>query len=123
MASRLGNSGLGNQFSVTKFGKPSFPYPVPTGDKERLRLANQKHIQQDTSREKVYTFCKKCGNTRMTVNFNNLPSARIGLWTKCRNGMDYRHHVWVQILREDYIKMKEMELKERLNYYIFDRDE
>ena len=123
MASRLGNSSSGSQFSLTKFGKLYLPGTVPREDKERLRLGNQQYIRDDVTRERLYTFCKKCGNTRMTINFNLLPSARIGLWAKCRNGLDYRHHLWVKILEEDYQRMKDMNLGERLNYFIFERNE
>uniref|UniRef100_A0A7S4KHF5 Uncharacterized protein n=1 Tax=Paramoeba aestuarina TaxID=180227 RepID=A0A7S4KHF5_9EUKA len=122
MSSRVGGSSSGGPFSLTKFGKFA-RYTATPSEKEYMRMSNQKYIIEDTKRQKMYTLCRKCGNIRMTVNLDKVPSARIGLWGTCVNGLDYRHHSWVQIRSHEYQELKNLELRERLNHFIFDLQE
>ena len=119
MASRLGASSTGGLFSVTRFGKLA-QHSATSSEKEYMRLSSQRYIRQDKEREKVYSMCRKCGNTRMTVNWDRIPSARIGLWGTCVNGLDYRHHAWIPIKESEYQSLKPLERRDRLNHYIFD---
>ena len=119
MASRLGASSSGGPFSLTKFGKFA-KYTASQSEKEYMRMSNQKYIKEDGKRQKIFSLCRKCGNIRFTVNLDKVPSARIGLWGTCVNGLDYRHHSWISIREVEYQSLKNLDLRERLNHYIFD---
>lgn len=134
--SRVSAFGPNSLFSFTRFG--SFPvqhqrlvseresriYGASTGSssgnkrlKDLFRLENQKHIRNDLTRERRYSFCVKCGTTTMTVNFNHVPSARLGLWGRCVDGLDYTHHRFAQISPEEYRKLREWPASKRLNWW------
>ena len=88
-----------------------------------MRLSSQEFIVSDKDRTKKYSLCRKCGMTRMTVNWDVVPSARVGLYGECRNGLDYRHHNWIDIRGSDFQALKNMDCRDRLNHYIFDLQE
>lgn len=132
-ASVLGPNSL---FSFTKFG--SFPIQkqrlaaaresslygpsagMSSGNrrlKELFRLENQKHIRNDLTRERRYRFCVQCGTTTVTVNFNNVPSARVGLWGRCVDNKDYTHHRFADLSQEEYMKLRDWPTEKRLNWW------
>lgn len=89
--------------------------------KERIRLENQKFMTSDNTRERRYALCKRCGRLNLTVNFDQLPSARIGLHGTCVDDKDFTHHRMVEVTSEDYKTMTQMDLKKRLTFYYFER--
>lgn len=85
--------------------------------KDLFRLENQKHIRKDATRERQYRFCVQCGTTTMTVNFSQVPSARLGLWGRCVDNKDYTHHRFADISAEEYRKLREWPAAKRLNWW------
>ncbi|KAG8348135.1 hypothetical protein TRVL_01038 [Trypanosoma vivax] len=117
--------GPGSLYSFTKFGSLN---RSPTNCvlnkrmKDVFRLENQKHIRADVDRERRYRFCTKCGITTVTINFDVLPSARIGLWGRCANDADYTHHKMAEVSQREYEQLREMPVEERLHWWRFGRE-
>nr|CCC94656.1 conserved hypothetical protein [Trypanosoma congolense IL3000] len=116
--------GPGSMYSFTKFGSFS---RAPVSDmnkrmKDVFRLENQKHIRNDLDRERRYRFCTRCGITTVTINFNVVPSARIGLWGRCADDKDYTHHRTVDLSQREYELLRELPVKERLHWWRYGRD-
>lgn len=114
--------GPGSTNSFTKFGslmKPSDP--IPQRLRDLARLESQKHVKRDLLRERRYGFCKKCGNTSVLVGFDSTPSARIGLWGRCRDDKDYTHHDFMSVSQAEYERLRDMPVDRRLNYWAFER--
>lgn len=96
-------------------------YAVSQRLKNAFRLESQDHMLKDYQREREYKFCLKCGSTTVTVNFENVPSARVGLWGRCDEGKDYTHHKFVTLTSAEYQKMREWPLDRRLSYWRFEK--
>lgn len=97
---------------------------VPRHLKERFRLEKQKHIKEEDAeasarnmiRPRQYTVCTKCGISSLVINFDAVPSARIGMYGVCENGKDYTHHAFRVISKQDYERMQDLSKKERLQW-------
>lgn len=116
--------GPGSVGSMTKWGQlptRSTVKPVPQRLKDMARIHAQKLIASDTTREWRYAFCRECGVTTVLVGFDETPSARIGLWSRCKDDRDYTHHKMVTIARAEYDKLKEWPVERRLTYWAFER--
>jgi len=123
---RLGNSSAANPFSVTRYGRIDPNAPVKDErthemkNKSNWRLVNQKGYSA-SSREKSFLFCKRCAVLRAMVNYEALPSARLGIMGKCKGG-DYRSHRWVKLSEAEYHQIKALPVDERQSHFYFDRD-
>ena len=113
--------GPGWDLSMTRFGK--ITQPGTAGPKERFRLEAQKHMRNDTTRTRQYALCKKCGSMHVVVNFDVIPSARIGLWGKCVGGRDYTHHEFVAVSQSQYVRMQQMMPAQRITWFLFDQQQ
>ncbi|EAN98690.1 hypothetical protein TcYC6_0075370 [Trypanosoma cruzi] len=125
--SRSNVFGPGSQFSFTKFGAlnratTATNFALNKRVKDIFRLENQKHIRNDLDRERRYRFCTKCGITSVTINFNAVPSARIGLWGRCVDDRDYTHHKLVELSQREYEQLRELPVKERIHWWRYDRN-
>ncbi|RNF21161.1 uncharacterized protein Tco025E_03604 [Trypanosoma conorhini] len=123
--SRSNVFGPGSQFSFTKFGALNRnPTNVVLNRrvKDVFRLENQKHIRSDVDRERRYRLCTKCGITSVTVNFNVVPSARIGLWGRCVDDKDYTHHNLVELSQREYEELRELPVNERIHRWRYEGD-
>lgn len=117
--SRSAVFGPNSLYSFTKFGslnRHGTP-PVSRRLKDLFRLENQKHMRNDATRERRYAFCVRCGITTVTVNFDAVPSARIGLWGRCANDSDYTHHSFTEISPTEYKKLREWPVEKRLHWW------
>ncbi|ESL07646.1 hypothetical protein TRSC58_04661 [Trypanosoma rangeli SC58] len=124
--SRSNAFGPGSQFSFTKFGALNrSPSNVVLNKrvKDVFRLENQRHIRNDVDRERRYRFCTKCGITSVTVNFNVVPSARIGLWGRCVDDKDYTHHNLVELSQREHKELRELPVKERIHWWRYERNQ
>lgn len=119
--------GPGSLYSFTKFGglQRSAGLTGSTAANKRLkdlfRLENQKHIRKDELRERKYQFCTRCGITSVTINFNEVPSARIGLWGRCVDEKDYTHHRFAELSQAEYKKLREWPVNKRLDWWRYDK--
>ncbi len=112
---------------VGEFGAmltPTQVRAVPKHLKDRFRLEKQKHIKEEdaeTARTRQYTVCTKCGVSSVVINFDAVPSARIGMYGTCVDGKDYTHHKFRVIPKFDYERMQDMSKKERLQWLFQER--
>ncbi|CBH16915.1 uncharacterized protein TEOVI_000609900 [Trypanosoma equiperdum] len=116
--------GPGSLYSFTKFGsfnRSPTNCTLNKRMKDIFRLENQKHIRNDFDRERRYRMCTKCGITTVTINFNNVPSARVGLWGRCADDKDYTHHRMVDITQREYEVLRESPVEKRLNWWRYER--
>ncbi|KEG12579.1 hypothetical protein DQ04_01601040 [Trypanosoma grayi] len=116
--------GPGSQFSFTKFGtlaRNRTDVTLNRRMKDAFRLENQKHIRNDVDRERRYRFCTKCGITSVTINFNTVPSARIGLWGRCVNDKDYTHHNLMELSQREYEQLREWPVERRVHWWRYER--
>eukprot|EP00758_Cryptobia_borreli_P017952 Tbor_TRINITY_DN623_c0_g1::TRINITY_DN623_c0_g1_i1::g.1608::m.1608 len=95
--------------------------PVKHAVKVRSSLKSQRHFLKGDTRERRYALCIKCGKTNLTVGFNNTPSARLGIHSACANELDFTHHRWRPISEHDYDSTRAMPLKDRINWFLFDK--
>ncbi|RNF02997.1 hypothetical protein TraAM80_06047 [Trypanosoma rangeli] len=124
--SRSNVFGPGSQFSFTKFGALNrSPSNIVLNKrvKDVFRLENQRHIRNDMDRERRYRFCTKCGITSVTVNFNVVPSARIGLWGRCVDDKDYTHHNLVELSEREHKELRELPVRERIHWWRYERNQ
>ncbi|CCW63447.1 unnamed protein product [Phytomonas sp. EM1] len=123
--SRSNVFGANSLFSFTKFG--AIPRNTAFEANKRTRylfsLENQKHIQRDHQRERRYRFCVQCGIITVTVNFDRVPSARIGLWGRCVDDRDYTHHRFVELTQREHARLKEWPVERRLNWWRYERED
>lgn len=77
-------------------------------------------MRSDT-RERLYAMCVKCGCTTVTVNFDCVPSARVGLWGRCVDSKDYTHHSFATLSAPEYQRLREMSAEARLNWWRYGR--
>jgi hypothetical protein len=120
--SRSGVIGPGSLTSFTRHGVLNRNVTAPHRLKALFRLENQKHVRNDSQRERRYLFCPKCNTTTVTINFDQMPSARIGLWGRCVDGRDYTHHKFVGVSQADYMTLREMAPEERGSWWRFERE-
>lgn len=111
----VGPGGLG---SLTRFGKLHVNHAVPEHMRRVARLENQSRMKQDT-RERRYAICTKCGVTTLTVNFDKMPSARLGIFGECADGQDYTHHRWSPLTGEEYKSLATVPFDKRVDWYLF----
>ncbi len=111
--------GPGSAQSLSRFGPMADPQPTPDYLKRKFRLSLQKHMQKD-SREKRYAFCSRCGLTTMTVNFDRVPSARLGLFGKCKDGRDFTHHKFTTLKESEYRALQSVKMEDRATWLNFD---
>ena len=99
---------------------PNKAAAIPNYLKERFRLEKQKHVRDEekagTPRPRQYTMCSKCGLSTIVINFDAVPTARIGMFGTCKNGTDYTHHKFSVVTKEDYDMMKSMTKEERVQW-------
>ncbi|EPY38775.1 hypothetical protein AGDE_05154 [Angomonas deanei] len=88
--------------------------------KDVFRLENQKHIKKDVARDRRYRLCTKCGITTVVINFDQVPSARVGLWGRCVNDSDYTHHRFADVSQREYEQLREWPTEKRLNWWRYD---
>lgn len=117
--SRASVFGPGSQFSFTRFGainRADGP-ELTKRTKDLFRLENQKHMLNDVLRERRYRLCTRCGITTVTVNFDRVPSARIGLWGRCAGDRDYTHHRFVELSQREYQHIRDWPVPKRLSWW------
>lgn len=107
--------------SLTRFGHLDLKSRASPAMKESFRLENQSHMRKDVERQRLYSLCKLCGTTTVLVNFDKVPSARIGLWGRCKGDKDYTHHRYVSVSQSEYEGLKEKSPPERLNWLHYER--
>eukprot|EP00796_Vickermania_ingenoplastis_P003744 gene3744-2640_t len=115
--SRANAFGPNSLYSFTRFGS------FPKRDGIAPCRSNQRHMLKDTARERRYAMCTRCGITTMTVNFDQVPSVRIGLWGRCADDKDYTHHRFVDLAPGEYRRLREMTVKKRLDWWNNDKME
>lgn len=125
--SRTSVFGPNSLYSFTRFGslnrqgsnaaRGNTGEPTNKRLKDLFRLENQKHIRRDNNRDRRYQFCVRCGITTMTVNFDQVPSARIGLWGRCVDDRDYTHHSFADLSAAEYRKLREWPTLKRLSWW------
>ena len=85
--------GPGSQFSVSRFGHVRDPskFQQSKSDRDALRLYNQRFIAKDPSMcaDAKHAICRKCGVTTVVMGFEQTPSARLGLFGRCVEGIDF----------------------------------
>lgn len=120
--SRASVFGPNSLYSFTKFGSLNRNNcPVMSKRmKDAFRLENQRYMLRDTERERRYRLCTKCGITTVTVNFDKVPSARVGLWGRCVNDRDYTHHRFAELSRREYEHIRDWNIDKRLNWWRFE---
>lgn len=123
--SRVNAIGPNSLYSFTKFGtfQRGNGTVLSKRMKDAFRLENQKYMLRDANRERRYRFCTRCGITSVTVNFDQVPSARIGLWGRCADERDYTHHHLVELSQQEYEKVREWPIDKRLNWWRFESDD
>jgi hypothetical protein len=94
---------------------------TPSRSEEAIRLTNQKRIRKDSSRSRECAFCKRCGALTYAINFDRVPSAYIGLHVKCIGGDQFTKHEYVKLTEAEWRVMTKMPVKERVNWYLFER--
>ena len=122
--SRANVFGPNSLYSFTKFGALNRSNGVVLNKrmKDVFRLENQKHMRNDFDRERRYRFCTRCGITSVTVNFDRVPSARVGLWGRCVNDQDYTHHRFTELSQREYEQVRDWPVEKRLNWWRFEND-
>ncbi|CAG9575045.1 conserved hypothetical protein [Leishmania major strain Friedlin] len=123
--SRTNVFGPNSLYSFTKFGALNRSNGVVLSKrmKDTFRLENQKHMRKDFDRERRYRLCQRCGITSVTVNFDQVPSARVGLWGRCVDGKDYTHHRFVELSQREYEQLRDWPIEKRLNWWRYEGDE
>lgn len=102
---------------------------IPKHLKDRFRLEKQKHIKEEDAeaasknctRPRQYTVCTKCGVSSVVINFDAVPSARLGMYGTCEGGKDYTHHKFRVVSKEDYERMQSMAMRERIQWLFQER--
>ena len=120
--SRSGVLGPGSVNSLTRHGVLNRTQVAAKRLKDLFRLESQKHVRNDVDRERRYLFCPKCNTTTVTINFDKMPSARVGLWGRCVDDKDYTHHTFHAVSQSEYMRMRDMSAEERGSYWRFERD-
>ena len=89
--------------------------------KAKETLVNQAKLLH-SSRLRQHALCRKCGCLTTTLNFDRVPSSRIGAWSRCRDNTSFVHHQFIGITVADHRQMQCMSAADRLDWFIFDRD-
>ncbi|EPY31885.1 hypothetical protein STCU_03139 [Strigomonas culicis] len=120
--SRSSVFGPGSLYSFTKFGPLNRNNGVVLSKrmKDVFRLENQKYMKNDHDRERRYRLCTRCGITTVTVNFDQVPSARVGLWGRCVDDKDYTHHRFAALSQGEYEHIRDWPLEKRLNWWNYE---
>lgn len=116
--------GPGSLYSFTKFGALNRS-SAPTLDKrtkDLCRLESQKYMRKDSTRERRYRLCTRCGATTVTVNFDQVPSARIGLWGRCVDDKDYTHHRFVDLSAREHAIIRDWAPEKRMHWWRYEHD-
>jgi hypothetical protein len=114
--------GPGSTFSLTKYGKLKAPVePIPRRLRDACRIENNAKIAANTTRERRYSLCSKCGTTTVTIGFDQTPSARLGLWGRCTEAKDYTHHKFVALSKGEYDVLRDLPVDERLSRWRLER--
>ncbi|CCW70857.1 unnamed protein product [Phytomonas sp. Hart1] len=123
--SRSNVFGPNSLYSFTKFGAipRSHAFEANKRTRDLFRLESQRHMQRDFNRERRYRFCVRCGITTVMVNFDCVPSARIGLWGRCVNDSDYTHHRFAQLTQREHARLTEWPVERRLNWWLYERED
>jgi hypothetical protein len=90
---------------------------VPRHVIESFRLERQAHAGPTDARPHKYLLCTKCGVASVTVNFDAVPSARIGMFGVCEGGKDYTHHKFVTTSAAEYARLQAMTPAERVRWH------
>lgn len=113
-----------SQFSLTKHGELVNPRQNQQSKYERdmSRLTLQKFVINDPERQReaMYHICRKCGLTTVVFGFERTPSARLGLFGRCRDDLDYTHHAFRRISKSQYEELRDVNRDERLTKVFFD---
>jgi hypothetical protein len=104
---------------MTNLGQVDTKLRVHPLIKDRFRLAGKSVFKNDT-RQRNYAMCNVCGKTHTVVNFEAVPSARIGLFGRCKGDKDYTHHKFTFITQTQYDKMQAMEVEQRVTWLLFE---
>lgn len=122
--SRASVFGPNSLYSFTRFGSlhRNSGAVMDQRTKDLFRLENQKHMRKDFQRERWYQLCTKCGITTVTVNFEAVPSARIGLWGRCVGDTDYTHHRFVDLSQREYEHIRDAPIEKRLHWWRFENE-
>ena len=116
--------GPNSTFSFTKLGqldRDRAADSISKRTKDLIRLESQRFVQKDSTRERRYNFCTKCGITTVTIGFDKTPSARIGLWGRCVDNKDYTHHRMTHVSQGEYQRLRDMPVQERLSFWRYQR--
>ena len=107
--------GFPNLLSTAYLDPASVP-PSNSLRKSKWRLDEQPHMRGDT-RERKHALCRLCGSLTVTVNFSNVPSARLGMWGRCKDGKDFTHHRFVVIAEDHYKALRDRNVAERVRWW------
>jgi hypothetical protein len=118
--SRANVTGAFSNYSLTKFGRFK-DAPANKAMKAACRLESQSYMKRDSSRLRQYALCQKCGNTTVMVNFDQVPSARVGLWGRCVDDKDYTHHKYYPITQREYEQLRELPPTDRIVSFFSDK--
>ncbi|CUG87547.1 Hypothetical protein, putative [Bodo saltans] len=120
--SRASVFGPGSTYSLTKLGKLNLNGEVISKRlRDASRIENNAKIAANTTRDRKYNLCTKCGTTTVTIGFDQTPSARLGLWGRCVDDKDYTHHKYVVLSKGEYEALRDLPLDERLSRWRFER--
>ncbi len=91
---------------------------------QKIKLENQKHIRKEMremspseQRKRQFVICQKCGVLNMVINFDKIPSARVGMFGLCTDGADFTHHKFAVISGDQYRMLQEKDIRDRLDWF------
>jgi hypothetical protein len=130
---RIAGGGSLNVASTVHVNPNAAP-TTPAWLKDKFRLERQRHMQREAAlaasstsataavRTRRYVLCKRCGAASVLVNFDQVPSARVGMFGRCANEGDYTHHRFSTITAEEYQRLQSVPRAERVSSFLFSEE-